>query len=262
MSNYIKATDFASKDTLPSGNAAKIVKGKEIDNEFNAIATAVNSKQDTLPPTFLDGKTDKTTQIITESTSGLQGGNTLDGDVTLSIKTSGVVANMLATDAVETAKIKNGAVTIDKLANTGVLPCMVVTSKSSTITTISPDTWTAAPLTNIEHNAISGATLANDAVTLPAGTYYFEMSVPVRCTNSDDISSAQTALFDGSTKVANGGTHRIGDWSTSTIQGMGTFTLTESKALKIKVLTSDNPAGQINGVAGYVSSFVKFWKIA
>ena len=35
MSNYTKLTDFAVKDTLPTGNAAKIVKGEEIDDEFN-----------------------------------------------------------------------------------------------------------------------------------------------------------------------------------------------------------------------------------
>ena len=28
MSNYTKLTDFAVKDTLPTGNAAKIVKGQ------------------------------------------------------------------------------------------------------------------------------------------------------------------------------------------------------------------------------------------
>ena len=44
MSSYTKATNFASKDALASGNPLKIVKGTEIDSEFNAIATAINSK--------------------------------------------------------------------------------------------------------------------------------------------------------------------------------------------------------------------------
>lgn len=44
MSAYTKATNFASKDALASGNPLKIVKGTEIDNEFNAIATAINTK--------------------------------------------------------------------------------------------------------------------------------------------------------------------------------------------------------------------------
>jgi hypothetical protein len=52
MSNYVKATNFATKDTLPTGDANKIVKGTEIDNEFNAIAGAISSKADVASPTF------------------------------------------------------------------------------------------------------------------------------------------------------------------------------------------------------------------
>jgi hypothetical protein len=52
MANYTKATDFASKDTLTTGDPAKIVKGTEIDDEFNAIATAVNSKSNVASPTL------------------------------------------------------------------------------------------------------------------------------------------------------------------------------------------------------------------
>lgn len=52
MSNYTKATNFATKDTLPTGDAGKIVKGTEIDSEFNAIASAISSKADTASPTF------------------------------------------------------------------------------------------------------------------------------------------------------------------------------------------------------------------
>ena len=52
MTNYTKTTNFATKDTLPSGNANKIVKGTEIDTEFNNIATAVATKADTAGPTL------------------------------------------------------------------------------------------------------------------------------------------------------------------------------------------------------------------
>lgn len=52
MTNYVKSTDFASKDALASGNAAKIVKGTEIDTEFNNIATAVATKADVNSPAF------------------------------------------------------------------------------------------------------------------------------------------------------------------------------------------------------------------
>jgi hypothetical protein len=52
MSNYTKATNFATKDTLPTGDSNKIVKGTEIDNEFNSISGAISSKADIASPTF------------------------------------------------------------------------------------------------------------------------------------------------------------------------------------------------------------------
>lgn len=72
MSNYTKLTDFASKDSLPSGNAAKIVKGTEIDDEFEAIEQAIATKADTISPTLTGtplaptaGSGTNTTQIAT-----------------------------------------------------------------------------------------------------------------------------------------------------------------------------------------------------
>jgi hypothetical protein len=52
MSNYVKSTNFATKDNLSSGNALKIVKGTELDTEFNNIAIAVATKADTASPSF------------------------------------------------------------------------------------------------------------------------------------------------------------------------------------------------------------------
>lgn len=44
MSNYTKTTNFGAKDTLPSGDSQKIVRGTEFDTEFNAISTAIATK--------------------------------------------------------------------------------------------------------------------------------------------------------------------------------------------------------------------------
>ena len=52
MSNYSKTVDFATKDALPSGNAAKVVKGAEIDTEFNNIAIASATKANSASPAF------------------------------------------------------------------------------------------------------------------------------------------------------------------------------------------------------------------
>ena len=52
MTNYVKSTNFATKDNLASGDPLKIVKGTEINTEFDNIATAVATKADVASPTF------------------------------------------------------------------------------------------------------------------------------------------------------------------------------------------------------------------
>jgi hypothetical protein len=68
MANYIKSTNFTAKDTLPSGDAARIVKGTEIDVEFNAIASAVASKSDSNSPSFTGTPTAPTAVSGTNTT--------------------------------------------------------------------------------------------------------------------------------------------------------------------------------------------------
>lgn len=52
MSNYTVTTNFTAKDSLPSGDAGKVIKGADHQTEYNNIATAVNSKADTASPSF------------------------------------------------------------------------------------------------------------------------------------------------------------------------------------------------------------------
>jgi hypothetical protein len=75
MSNYTKATDFASKDALASGNPLKLVRGTEINTEFAAIQTAVNSKADLASPTF--------TGTLTAATVAVSGNQTIAGTLTV-----------------------------------------------------------------------------------------------------------------------------------------------------------------------------------
>jgi hypothetical protein len=46
MADYNKSTNFTAKDTLPTGNSGKIVKGAEIDTELTAVSNAIASKAD------------------------------------------------------------------------------------------------------------------------------------------------------------------------------------------------------------------------
>jgi hypothetical protein len=68
MANYSKATDFAAKDALISGNPSKIIKGTEINDEFDAIQTAVNSKANLDSPTFTGAPKAATAALGTETT--------------------------------------------------------------------------------------------------------------------------------------------------------------------------------------------------
>ena len=70
MSDYTKSTNFATKDNLSSGNALKIVKGTEIDTEFNNIATAIATKADLASPTFTGTPTLPTGTIATTQSTG------------------------------------------------------------------------------------------------------------------------------------------------------------------------------------------------
>jgi hypothetical protein len=65
MADYIKATNFAVKDALVTGNPAKLVKGTELNSEFDAIATAVLTKINLNNPSF----------------TGTMSGGTIDGGV-------------------------------------------------------------------------------------------------------------------------------------------------------------------------------------
>jgi hypothetical protein len=55
MTDYVKSTNFASKDSLASGNPLKIVKGTEIDTEFTNIATSISTKLDSNGGTLTSG---------------------------------------------------------------------------------------------------------------------------------------------------------------------------------------------------------------
>ena len=68
MSNYTKATNFAQKDGLSSGDPNKIIKGSEIDAEYNAIAAAIQSKANLDGPTFTGTPNTPTASAGTSST--------------------------------------------------------------------------------------------------------------------------------------------------------------------------------------------------
>ena len=74
MSNYTKSTDFAIKDSLSTGNPSKLVKGTEIDIEFSAIQSAVNSKADASGATLTGNATAVNLTVSGTFTATVDGG--------------------------------------------------------------------------------------------------------------------------------------------------------------------------------------------
>ena len=119
MSNYTKSTNFATKDSLSSGNALKIVKGTEIDTEFNNIATAIATKIDS-------GSAGTVTSV---AGTGTVNGITLTGTVTSSgsLTLGGTLSSVsLSTQVTGTLPVANGGTgattAASAVSNLGALP--------------------------------------------------------------------------------------------------------------------------------------------
>ena len=74
MTDYTKTTNFAAKDALVSGNPAKVVKGTELNTEFDNIATAVATKANIAGPTFTGTTTAADLTVSGTFTGTIDGG--------------------------------------------------------------------------------------------------------------------------------------------------------------------------------------------
>lgn len=71
MSDYTKTTNFTAKDALLTGDANKLIKGTDHDTEYDAIATAVATKQDSSTAATLTGTETLTNKTFTSPTIDL-----------------------------------------------------------------------------------------------------------------------------------------------------------------------------------------------
>jgi hypothetical protein len=128
MTSYTKSTNFATKDTLTSGDPLKIVKGTEINTEFDNIQSAVNSKSDTASPTFTGTVTIPTASVsnTTDSSSVSTGSIITAGGIGIAKSayvgtTLNVAGNTVLGDAsTDTLNVGNGGLVKDASGNVGV----------------------------------------------------------------------------------------------------------------------------------------------
>ena len=170
MSNYTKSTNFATKDNLSPGNPLKIVKGTEIDTEFNNIATAVATKTDNASAAITGGTITGITDLAVAD--GGTGASTAAGGLNNLLPSQTSNANKyLQTDGTNASW---DAVSLSTADITGTLPVAnggtgvttstgttnVVLSNSPTLVTPALGTPSALVGTNITGTA-SGLTAGN-----------------------------------------------------------------------------------------------------
>jgi hypothetical protein len=169
MSNYTPSTDFAAKDSLLSGNPAKVVKGTEFSAEFTSIAAAISSKYDSASVVpITSGGTGATVAAtaLTNLGAAKAGTNT---DIT----SLGAVATISGTPNFSGAATGVTATTGDnstKLATTA----FVASSLSSQIQAISAVANTPTNGLTISSSTLSlsfrSAALGNGTITTVSGT--------------------------------------------------------------------------------------------
>jgi hypothetical protein len=120
-------------------------------------------------------------------------------------------------------------------------------------------------LNTVVTNTISGASLAANIITLPAGTYYIEASAPANQVNRHKAkleNHTDTAdLLIGSSQYATGGTTVV---STSNVSGL--FTLASGKGVKITHQCQTTKATDglgIDNAFGVIEIYtdVRIWKV-
>ena len=212
MSNYTKSTNFATKDSLPSGDPLKIVKGTEIDTEFNNIATAVATKADLISPTFTG------TPSLPTGTTGVtqSAGNNTTALATTAFTTAAITAERTAT-----ATLTNKSLTSPTLTGTPVAPTAAVNNSTTQVAT----------------TAFVVAQIADDAPTKTgtgaSGTWGIDISgsavkLSTASGSAPSYSARAWANFNGTGTVA---IRASGNVSSITDNGTGDYTANFTTAI-------------------------------
>lgn len=106
--------------------------------------------------------------------------------------------------------------------------------RSTAAQAITANTWTVRDLNTVHTNDISGASLAANQITLPAGTYEIDAYVPAYASNA-----AKARLYDTTANAvvllsASVRTHPATDYSTANATLRGRFVLAETSGLQIE----------------------------
>jgi hypothetical protein len=195
MSNYTKATNFATKDSLPSGNPSKIVKGTEINDEFDAIETALNSKADINSPLFTGDPRGPTPSAADNDTS-----LATTAFVKTVISTGGYVKNLGLDDDIVDARALN-------VSGNGTSGDFLVSDGDGSFSWGTP----ASFVSRVQAPATSNPTTRDNGSALQEGDLYFNTSTDMlRAYDGSSWNDVHDPIVDLTNGASSGGTIPVG----------------------------------------------------
>jgi hypothetical protein len=198
MSNYTKSTNFATKDNLTPGDPLKVVRGTEIDTEFNNIATAVATKTDNASAAITGGAIDGATVGATTPATGSFTTLAASGTTTLAGALVGAVTQAAFNTVSTTLNLGGAATAVNLGAATGTA-------------TVNNTTLAAKAITASTTLAVTGTSTLTGAVTATAGVTGPITSSSVSITGGSITGITDLAVADGGTgaSTAAGGLNNL-----------------------------------------------------
>ena len=221
MSDYTKSTNFAVKDTLPTGDPAKVIKGTEFNVEFDNIATASATKANS-NNAALTG----TAAIAAANVAGnITVGGTVDGR---DVATDGTKLDTIATNA--TADQTNAE---------------IKTAYEANADTNAYNNASVTKLSNIETAATADQTGAEIKAAYEAEPNAFNDTKNTKLANLEAITGTGVTASYVSSVVVGGTTFNQGAVVAVINGDLGTFNVNYAGATGVSVTTLSSPSAYI-----------------